>query len=57
MEQVGLIMGEVWLFRYKHEIRAEDKQQLHKLIRRQFHYLVTPEIHRELEASRCAGMM
>ncbi|BDA46830.1 Bystin [Coccomyxa sp. Obi] len=41
--------------RYKHEIRAEDKQQLHKLIRRQFHYLVSPEIHRELEASRSRG--
>lgn len=40
------------LFRYKHEIRAEDKAALHKLMKRQYHYLVTPEVHRELEASR-----
>ncbi len=38
--------------RYKNEIRAEDKTALHKLMKRQYHYLVTPEVHRELEASR-----
>ena len=40
------------LSRYKHEIRAEDKVALQKLMKRQYHYLVTPEVHRELEASR-----
>ncbi len=40
------------LFRYKHEIRAEDKAALQKLMKRQYHYLVTPEVYRELEASR-----
>ena len=39
-------------FRYKHEIRAEDKAALQKLMKRQYHYLVTPEVYRELEASR-----
>ena len=38
--------------RYKNEIRAEDKAALQKLMKRQYHYLVTPEVHRELEASR-----
>lgn len=42
----------VCVFRYKHEIRKEDKEALQQLMRRQYHYLVTPEIHRELEASR-----
>ena len=38
--------------RYKNEMRAEDKVALQKLMKRQYHYLVTPEVHRELEASR-----
>ena len=41
--------------RYKAEIRAEDKTALHRLLRRQYHYLVTPEVHRELEAPRREG--
>jgi essential nuclear protein 1 len=40
------------MIRYKNEIRKEDKEALHHLMRRQYHYLVTPEIHRELESSR-----
>ena len=44
------------LFRYKHEIRAEDKAALQKLMKRQYHYLVTPEVHRELEASRLPSL-
>jgi len=40
------------MLRYKNEIRAEDKAALQKLMKRQYHYLVTPEVHRELEASR-----
>ena len=38
--------------RYKSEIRAEDKDALRQLIKEQYHYQVTPEIHRELDASR-----
>lgn len=38
--------------RYKHEIRKEDKEGLRKLTKRQYHYQVTPEITRELDASR-----
>lgn len=41
--------------RYKNEIRAEDKEGLQKLMRVQYHYKVTPEIHRELDASRSRG--
>ncbi|KAK9811795.1 hypothetical protein WJX72_010259 [[Myrmecia] bisecta] len=41
--------------RYKHEIRKEDKEALRKLMRVQYHYQVTPEIHRELDASRSRG--
>ena len=38
--------------RYKSEIRQEDKAALRQLIKEQYHYQVTPEIHRELDASR-----
>lgn len=41
--------------RYKAEIRKEDKDVLRKLCRVQHHYLVTPEVQRELEASRSRG--
>ena len=41
------------LCRYKHEIRKEDKEALRKLIKVQYHYQVSPEITRELDASRC----
>jgi len=41
--------------RYKHEIRKEDKEGLRKLIKTQYHYQVTPEIVRELDASRSRG--
>ena len=40
--------------RYKHEIRKEDKEALRKLIKVQYHYQVSPEITRELDASRYA---
>lgn len=39
--------------RYKHEIRKEDKEALRKLIKVQYHYQVSSEITRELDASRC----
>ena len=38
--------------RYKSEIRVEDKHALRQLIKEQYHYQVTPEIHREFDASR-----
>lgn len=38
--------------RYKSEIRKDDKEALRALVKEQYHYQVTPEIHRELEASR-----
>jgi essential nuclear protein 1 len=41
--------------RYKAEIRAEDKVALKKLCRAQAHYLVTPEVQRELDAGRSRG--
>ena len=40
--------------RYKHEIRKEDQEALRKLIKVQYHYQVSPEITRELDASRYA---
>ena len=40
--------------RYKHETRQEDKEALRKLIKVQYHYQVSPEITRELDASRYA---
>ncbi|KAK9840658.1 hypothetical protein WJX81_007722 [Elliptochloris bilobata] len=41
--------------RYKNEIRAEDKEALRRLIKSQFHYQVTPEVLREIDASRSRG--
>ena len=38
--------------RYKAEIRKDDKAGLRQLIKVQYHYQVTPEIHHELDASR-----
>eukprot|EP00884_Botryococcus_braunii_P012914 jgi/Botrbrau1/21623/Bobra.43_1s0025.2 len=38
--------------RYKQEIRGEDKLKLRELLKVQFHYLITPEVFRELDASR-----
>ena len=41
--------------RYKAEIRKEDKEALRALCRAQHHYLVTPEVMREIDASRSRG--
>lgn len=41
--------------RYKAEIRKEDKRALRALCKRQNHYLMTPEILRELDASTSRG--
>ncbi|KFM26104.1 Bystin [Auxenochlorella protothecoides] len=41
--------------RYKNEIRAEDKEALRRLLSRQSHHLVTPEVLRELDAGRSRG--
>lgn len=41
--------------RYKAEIRKEDKVALKSLCRAQVHYLITPEVQRELDASRSRG--
>ncbi|KMS96133.1 hypothetical protein BVRB_001690 [Beta vulgaris subsp. vulgaris] len=41
--------------RYKHELRKEDKENLNTLMQQQRHYLVTPEILRELNNSRNRG--
>lgn len=41
--------------RYKNELSEEDKEKLKQLMRKQKHYLVTPEIHRELLNSRNRG--
>jgi len=45
----------VFIQRYKHEIRKEDQQGLRKLTKTQYHYQVSPEIHRELELARSRG--
>ena len=45
-----------WDRRYKNEVRAEDKEALRRLIKAQFHYQVTPEVLRELDASRCGAL-
>jgi len=42
--------------RYKHEIRAEDQAILVKLVKRQYHYAVTPEVQRELASARTRGV-
>ena len=41
--------------RYKTQIRAEDKQRLKKLVDVQHHYLMGPEIKRELNVGRSRG--
>lgn len=41
--------------RYKHELLKEDKEDLNILMQKQKHYLVTPEILRELNNSRNRG--
>ena len=41
--------------RYKGVIRAEDKQRLRKLVDQQHHYLIGPEIKRELSQGRSRG--
>ena len=43
--------------RYKNEIRADDKEALRRLTKSQFHYQVTPEVLREIDASRCAALL
>lgn len=45
----------VFVQRYKSEIRAEDKEAMKALTRAQYHHLVSPEIHRELDQSRSRG--
>ena len=41
--------------RYKHEIRAEDKASLRKLVDVQHHYQIGPEVKRELAQGRSRG--
>ncbi|MCO5594999.1 hypothetical protein L7F22_049036 [Adiantum nelumboides] len=41
--------------RYKNELKQEDKENLEKLMRQHKHYLVTPEIRRELHHSLNRG--
>jgi len=41
--------------RYKSEIRREDKDTIRSLCKVQNHYLITPEVFRELEASKSRG--
>ncbi|GAB4821947.1 hypothetical protein N2152v2_008993 [Parachlorella kessleri] len=41
--------------RYKNEVRREDKEALRQLVRKQYHHQVTPEVLRELDASRSRG--
>ncbi|CAM6088566.1 unnamed protein product [Calypogeia fissa] len=41
--------------RYKNELSEEDKENLKRVMRQHRHYLVTPEIHRELQHSRHRG--
>ncbi|CAB4277127.1 unnamed protein product [Prunus armeniaca] len=41
--------------RYKNELQKEDKDNLRNLLEKQKHYLVTPEIRRELDHSRNRG--
>eukprot|EP00250_Pteridium_aquilinum_P005247 c15371_g1_i1 orf=73-1485(+) len=41
--------------RYKHELKKDDKDNLEKLMRQHKHYLVTPEIKRELHHSHNRG--
>lgn len=41
--------------RYKNELSEEDKENLKRLMRQHRHYLVTPEIQRELQLSHSRG--
>ena len=41
--------------RYKNEIRGEDREALRRLIGTQYHYQISPEVSRELDASRCCS--
>lgn len=41
--------------RYKAEIRREDKDTIRALCKVQHHYLITPEVFRELDASKSRG--
>ena len=41
--------------RYKAEIRKEDKESLKALCKVQYHYKMTPEVLREIEASKSRG--
>jgi len=41
--------------RYKHDIKAEDKTRIRRLLKVQNHYLMTQEIHRELNHGRSRG--
>ena len=42
--------------RYKHEVRAEDQAALARLVKRQYHYQVSPEVQRELASARSRGV-
>lgn len=39
--------------RYKSDISTEQKEALHKLLKAQSHYQITPNIRRELESAKC----
>ena len=39
--------------RYKGDISSEQREALHKLLRAQSHYQITPNIRRELESATC----
>eukprot|EP00270_Netrium_digitus_P019705 TRINITY_DN7840_c0_g1_i1.p1 TRINITY_DN7840_c0_g1~~TRINITY_DN7840_c0_g1_i1.p1 ORF type:complete len:498 (+),score=171.42 TRINITY_DN7840_c0_g1_i1:47-1495(+) len=41
--------------RYKNEIEQKDREELKRLMKQQRHYLVTPEIQRELQNSHARG--
>ena len=47
--------GLCFVQRYKSEIRREDKDTIRSLCKVQNHYLITPEVFRELEASKSRG--
>ncbi|KAF3335297.1 bystin [Carex littledalei] len=58
----GTIMPVIWhqsllsfVQRYKNELQRKDKDNLERLMQHQKHYLVTPEIKRELKSSRNRG--
>ena len=45
----------IFVQRYKNEIKREDKAALRKLLRKQGHYLISPEVFRELDHSHSRG--